>query len=114
MDLTKILGARELRLLNDQETRYPQLARLNLDFGLCVLEAYNPEPQQKSFALVTPRHQQTDQVALTAGFPSLRRLEEYVEHHVAEILHCYVFDAAIISSHTGVTNVTHNQQATQN
>lgn len=96
MDLSKILGGREVELLGQGQSRFAQLARLTQDFDLHVLEAVcessAPNLVQKSFVLVTARHQQTDQTALTPSFSSLAELEQHVASNITDILDDYLFD----------------------
>lgn len=92
MDLEKLIDGREIDLLDQQEARFPQLARLHEDFSLCVLETMPPESACKSFALASPRHQQLEQTALTPSFVSLAALEQHTDIYMAEILDGYLFE----------------------
>lgn len=96
MDLSKILGGREVQLLNQEQSRFAQLTRLTQDFDLHVLEAVCESGASnlscKCFALVTARHQQSDQTALTPSFSSVAELEQHVASHFTDILDEYLFD----------------------
>lgn len=96
MDLSKILGGREIQLLNQEQSRFAQLTRLTQDFDLHVLEAIceasTSNQARKCFALVTARHQQAEQSALTPSFSSLGELEQHVASHFTDILDEYLFD----------------------
>ena len=108
MDLEKLIGGREVDCLDQQEDRFPQLARLNQDFSLCVLESMTEEQACKSFALVSPRHQQSEQTALTPSFVSLDALEQHTDTHMTDILDGYLFEQPVIQP----SCVPHEQQAT--
>lgn len=108
MDLSKILGGREVQLLNKEQSRFAQLTRLTQDFDLHVLEAFiEPNSQNiktKSFALVTARHQQADQSALTPSFSSLAELEQHVASNFTEILDDYLFDQVMTQTESPQTS----------
>jgi hypothetical protein len=96
MDLNVLIGASEIDLLGQQEARFPQLARLNQDFSLCVLETTSADQACKSFVLVSPRHQQLEQTALTQSFVSLDALEQHTDTHMTDILDGYLFEPLTI------------------
>lgn len=96
MDLSKVLAGREVQLLNQEQSRFTQLTRLTQDFDLCIFEALIEAGAKgrhcKSFALVTARHQQTEQRALTPSFSSLIELEQHLADNFTKILDEYLFD----------------------
>lgn len=108
MDLSKILGGREVQLLNNEQSRFAQLTRLTQDFDLHVLEALiEPNSQNiktKCFALVTARYQQADQRALTPSFSSLAALEHHVARNITDILDGYLFDQVMVQTENTLPN----------
>lgn len=92
MDLEKLIGGREIDLLGQHALQYPNLARLNEDFSLCIVETMPENPECKGFMLLSPGHQQLDQTALTPSFVSLAALEQHTDTNMADLLAGYLFE----------------------
>lgn len=88
-----ILGNRVIQFLDRQETQFPHLMRLSMDFSFCVLEQLhnNTEQPEHTFTLVTNDYRTTDEAPITPSFDSLMELNEYVGENMVEILHDYLF-----------------------
>lgn len=88
------IGSREIQFLDRQESRFPHLMRLSMDFSFHVLERLltgsdgNPV---KAYALVTNDYRRTDDAAITEDFESLQHLNQHVGDNMIEILHDYLF-----------------------
>ena len=90
----ELLGSREIHLIDRQETNYPNLMRLCLDFDFCVLQLLHKTPvptANKSFVLVTRDYRLTPTAAISPAFAELEQLETYVHLHQVDILHDYLF-----------------------
>lgn len=89
-----IAGCREIRFIDRQETNYPTLMRLCMDFDLCVLQIMYKDTTSESgadFALANNDYS-ADVIALRAPpLASLKLLEEHVQQHLVDILHEYLF-----------------------
>ncbi len=94
-----LLGCREVRFMNRQESSYPILMRLCLDFDLRVLQL-----QRRTYSHISLRYVPTPPefilsnadyrealIALSPCCNSLRDLENYAEQHQVDILHDYLF-----------------------
>lgn len=89
-----LLGSREIRFLDRQSTNYPNLMRLCLDFDFCVLQLlHNSEAptEGKSFVVAAQDYRTAPTAAITPACASLEQLEEYITHHMVDILHDYLF-----------------------
>lgn len=102
-----LMGSREIRFIDRQETNYPSLMRLCLDFDFCVLQLLHKTPvptANKSFVLVTRDYRLTPTAAISPAFSQMDQLESYVRLHQVDILHDYLFgfvDEDIASSRGG-------------
>src|SRR5690625_143457 len=89
-----LLGSREIRILDRQSTNYPTLMRLCLDFEFRVLQLLHDSAvpsEGKSFLVATQDYRTTPTAAITPACASLEELEEYITHHLVDILHDYLF-----------------------
>lgn len=88
-----ILGGREVRFLDRQESNYPHLMRLAMDFGFRVLETLHLKSDQpvKSFVLVTDDYRSRDAEEITPRFASLKELNDHIGENMVDILHDYLF-----------------------
>lgn len=89
-----LLGSREIRFLDRQSTNYPNLMRLCLDFDFCVLQLLHDSTvpaEGKPFVVATQDYRTTPTAAITPACTSLEQLEEYITHHLVDILHDYLF-----------------------
>lgn len=89
-----LLGSREIRFLSREESNYPNLMRLCLDFDFRVLQLLHKTPvptANKSFVLVTRDYRLTPTAAISPAFAELGQLEQYVHRHQVDILHDYLF-----------------------
>jgi len=88
------IGSREIQFLDRQESRFPHLMRLSMDFSFHVLERLKVDEAGASFkryALVTNDYRRTDEAPITGDFESLQYLNEHVGNNMIEILHDYLF-----------------------
>ncbi len=83
--------SREVQFLNRQESRFPHLLRLSLDFSFQVLEVASSSSQGNHFVLVTGDYRQTEIEPITPVFSTLSELNEYVGNNMVDILHDYLF-----------------------
>lgn len=95
-----LMGCREIRLVNRQESNYPNLMRLSMDFDFCVLQLQRKTyshislrfvPTAPEFILTGSDYQTQGIVAMTPCCTSLQELEVYVIEHQVDILHDYLF-----------------------
>ena len=90
-----ILGSREVRFISRQETNYPHLMRLTMDFDMCVLQV-----QRQAFSHISKRLLPIAPAFVLAGrdylldhkcyspqFESLTDLDAFVRNHHVDILH---------------------------
>jgi hypothetical protein len=83
-------GEREVRFTDRQETTYPHLMRLCLDFNFRVLQR-----GANSYQLSTD-----DAAIMTPAFDQLAALECHVHQHLVDILHSYLaVDAPQVCAH---------------
>lgn len=94
-----LLGCREVRFMSRQETNYPILMRLTLDFDLRVLQLQRRTyshislryvPASPEFILGNADYRE-QLIALSPGHASLKELEAYAQQHQVDILHDYLF-----------------------
>ncbi len=83
--------SREVQFLNRQESRFPHLLRLSMDFSFQVLEVAAESSFGKHFVLVTGDYRQVDIEPITPVFSTLSELNEYVGNNMVDILHDYLF-----------------------
>lgn len=83
--------SREVQFLNRQESRFPHLLRLSMDFSFQVLEVTSDTARHKHFVLVTGDYRQIDIEPITPVFSTLSELNEYVGNNMVDILHDYLF-----------------------
>jgi len=106
----QLQGARVIRLLDREETRYPLLTRLCLDFGLQILQLHPrvfsllsrqwvPGPVEYILACKAPDN--VHWYRMTPTYPSLSELTAYVKHHEVDILHDYLFGDIGLPGDTG-------------
>lgn len=104
LNANELLGSREIRFIDRQETNFPNLMRLCMDFDFCVLQLLHRTSvpaANKSFVLVTRDYRLTPTAAISPSFAELEQLETYVRTHQVDILHDYLFgfvDEDIVSS----------------
>ena len=83
--------SREVQFLNRQESRFPHLLRLSMDFSFRILEVTSNLNYEKCFVLVTDDYRQVDIEPITPSFSTLRELNEHVGANMVDILHDYLF-----------------------
>lgn len=89
---TDLLGSREIQFLNREESLFPHLLRLSMDFSFRILEVLNQgEPPTKHYLLVTDDYRHKALEAITPAFDSLQSLNDYVGQNMVDILHDYLF-----------------------
>ena len=94
-----LLGSREIRFIRREESNYPTLMRLCMDFDFCVLQL-----QRRVYSHISNRHlpdvpafvlashdYRISETAITPACESLRKLNDYVTEHQIDILHDYLF-----------------------
>lgn len=74
-------GEKEVRFASRQESAYPHLMRLCLDFNFRVRQCHTHQYQ-----LVLHHHQ----TPITPAFSKLESLEAHVHQHMVDILHNYL------------------------
>jgi hypothetical protein len=85
-----LIGSKEIRFVSRQESTYPQLMRMCLDFDFRVLQIPgSSSPQQ--FVLSTGHLDSANDAAMTPPFESLLQLDAYVARNQVDILHQYLF-----------------------
>jgi hypothetical protein len=97
-----ILGSREVRFISRQETNYPQLMRLAMDFEMCILQV-----QRRAFSHISKRYLPIapafilvgrdyllDHKCYSPALESLRDLDQFARDHHVDILHDYLFGQA--------------------
>lgn len=98
-------GARVIRLLDREDTRYPILMRLCLDFGFKVLQLHPkvfsiircqwvPGNNEYVLAMQQAASQPGEKsrwFAMTPQFLSLKELDTYAQQYQVDILHDYLF-----------------------
>lgn len=77
--LTAAAGDKEVQFINRQESAFPHLMRLCMDFNFRVVDSEN------QFRLTTACE------TITPAFASLTELESYVHGNMVDILHDYLF-----------------------
>ncbi len=88
---TDFSRSREVQFLNREESRFPHLLRLSLDFSFQVLEVALTTKTEKHFVLVTDDYRSTELESITPAFSTLADLNEYVGENMIDILHDYLF-----------------------
>lgn len=95
-----LMGCREIRFIDRQESNYPTLMRLAMDFNCCVLQiqyrvyshiSLRHVPTAPEFILTTADFSPESINALTPSCKSLQDLEAYTLEHQVDILHDYLF-----------------------
>jgi len=97
-----IAGCREIRFIDRQESNYPTLMRLCMDFDLCVLqlvltealetaEASASDAAHAEFILANRDYASVGISPRSPACASLNTLEQYVHQHQIDILHDYLF-----------------------
>jgi len=91
-----LLGSRELRFHNRQESIYPNLMRLCLDFNFKVLQLLFSAPDSaaapvKVVVMTYADYSGDPSSAITPAFSDLEQLERYVLDNQVDILHDYLF-----------------------
>lgn len=87
-------GCRELQFLSREESLFPHLLRLSLDFNFRVLECLGRTPEAAKQYLLAADDFTSGTETITPVFPSLKELNQYVGEHMIDILHDYLFGAA--------------------
>ncbi len=88
---TDFSRSREVQFLNREESRFPHLLRLSLDFSFQVLEVVPTAKTEKHFVLVTDDYRSTELESITPPFSTLAELNGYVGENMIDILHNYLF-----------------------
>lgn len=88
---TDFSHSREVQFLNREESRFPHLLRLSLDFSFQVLEVVLTTEPEKRFVLVTDDYRSTELESITPQFSTLAELNDYVGDNMIDILHDYLF-----------------------
>lgn len=88
------LGCRELQFLSREESLFPHLLRLSLDFNFRVLECLTRAPEPTRQYLLAADDFSSGTETITPPFSSLKELNHYVGEHMIDILHDYLFGAA--------------------
>ncbi|MDO3387373.1 hypothetical protein QWI17_16145 [Gilvimarinus sp. SDUM040013] len=91
-----LLGSREIRFNNRQESIYPNLMRFCLDFKFKVLQLLlSPESEtaapRRVVVLTKADFSGDPDFAITPAFSELEQLEHYVCDNQVDILHDYLF-----------------------
>lgn len=86
-----LAGCRELQFLSREESNFPHLQRLVLDFKLRVLECLAQSPDLNRRYLLAGDYFTTGNDSITPTFSSLTELNAYVGEHMVDILHDYLF-----------------------
>lgn len=91
-----LLGSRELRFHNRQESIYPNLMRFCLDFKFKVLQLLFNAPTLtaapiKVVVMTRADYSGDPSSAITPAFADLDQLERYVTDNQVDILHDYLF-----------------------
>lgn len=88
-----LLGCRELQFLSREESLFPHLLRLSLDFNFRVLECLNRSTVPTKLYLLAADDFSSGTETVTPAFASLKELNQYVGEHMIDILHDYLFGA---------------------
>lgn len=80
-------GDMEVQFANRQESLFPHLMRLCMDFNFRVVKSKPTSPEH--YCLTARDHDQSR--AITPAFAQLEQLEQHVHSHMVDILHEYVF-----------------------
>lgn len=86
-----LIGSREIRFVSRQESTYPQLMRMCLDFDFRVLQIPPGPDSHKQFVLSAGDLLSANDAAMTPPFESLSQLDAYVARNQVDILHHYLF-----------------------
>lgn len=95
-----LLGCREIRFVDRQESNYPTLMRLCMDFDFCVLQLQHRiyshislrfVPSPPEFVLANGDYHTQGITAMVPAQPSLAKLEAYSIANQVDILHDYLF-----------------------
>jgi len=95
----ELLGSKEIHFNDRQESTYPQLMRLSMDFEICVLqlecEAFSFITKRflpaKLAYVLTSRNYQSHFLTYSPRCQSLGELEVYVCANQVDILHDHLF-----------------------
>ncbi len=100
LDRQQLQGARAIRFLDREETRFPLLMRMCMDFGFRVLQLHPKVyshisrkwvPVQCEFILASQNPDNKLWYQWTSGFSSLELLQDYVRSHEVDLLHAQLF-----------------------
>ena len=100
LDRQQLHAARAIRFLDREETRYPLLMRLSMDFGFRVLQLHPRVyshisrqwvPVQCEFILASQNPDSRLWYQWTPGFSSLELLHDYAARHEIDLLHAQLF-----------------------
>lgn len=91
-----VLGRREVRFTNRQESIYPNLMRFCLDFKFRVQQLLiqpdrDGDAPQTALMLMSQDEGDAHAEAITPAFDTLEQLERYVDDNQVDILHDYLF-----------------------
>ncbi|MBU2886635.1 hypothetical protein KO507_12755 [Gilvimarinus agarilyticus] len=101
-----LLGSREIRFNNRQESIYPNLMRFCLDFKFKVLQLLlSPASETAAPARVVVMTKADftgdPDCAITPAFTELEQLERYVADNQVDILHDYLFGLDELTNSAG-------------
>lgn len=87
-----LLGGREIKIAEHQKKSYPTITHLNADLDVVVLELVEVDNRQPihEFVLAGREYRDVDAEALTPGFGTLAKLEEYVAVNTEALLKNYL------------------------
>lgn len=86
-----IIGSRKVQFLNRQESMFPHLLRLSLDFNFHVLELLKNSPTGVKQYILAVDDFFNDENVVTPAFDSLQELNLHVGEAMVDILHDYLF-----------------------
>ena len=98
-DTSDLLGSREIRFLRREESNYPILMRLCMDFEFRVVQLQrrldselteHALSEAQTFVLA-PEDYRISAATITPELETLEKLEEYVKQNQVDILHDYLF-----------------------
>ncbi|WP_439133938.1 hypothetical protein [Pseudomaricurvus sp.] len=86
-----IIGSRKVQFLNRQESLFPHLLRLSMDFSFHVLELLSNSPEKGKQYTLAADDFFNETNAVTPLFSSLHELNQHVGEQMVDILHDYLF-----------------------
>ena len=86
-----LLGGREIHLLDDQPSSFPQLQRLRREFDFRILEIRLDGNTTPHFVLVTGSYRSVPTAALSPAMGSLAQLDTYAGENLERIKSDFLF-----------------------